>query len=174
MTTPEQVKANIEAIKLKPGQTKLVLRQLQECNQEYQYYHRTLNADDLRRVNALIRRSEARIELPTPGDLVNLTTDTGKNYPRALYQQAETSMGNVCEEAYVPFLGMYGLRVNASGGAWKQITAQELIDQTPTPSKIGAWFKIWGTHGAHGTIQFPAIVNLWQYNQQTQQGEQTR
>lgn len=154
--------------------TQIDLQQLKKLNQEYEYYHRPLKDDDLQRVNALISRIEARIELPTPGDIIQLTTKHGKYYPAALYERAENTMGNVCEEPMTPFLDEEALGVNASGGAWTQITAQQLLEQTPTPGKISTAFKVWGSHSAHGTIYFHAIVNLWTYNQQTQQGEQTK
>lgn len=142
------------------------IESLKAINPSYDYEHRVLESDVIK-ANKWVEIIEGNRNnnFPCVGDIVEFTNKHGDYYRNAHVERidGETEKElNICEQPYVPFVGMINNRfyTNTSGGAWTNIPKQlKLIGKRP---KL---FKDWGHCGTcgNGAINFEAMVNVWEY-----------
>lgn len=147
------------------------LEELKKYNNEFLAEHYEIYESDLKLANKWIETIEKtrNEKQPKVGDVLRLTTKHGDFYRYAHIDRInEDGKAEVCENAYIPFIGRYDeikndVSLSTSGGAWCSVPINDLkyIGQE---KKI---FQDWGHCGAcaHGTIKFPVIVNVWEYKE---------
>lgn len=144
------------------------LESLNKMNWRYSAHH-SLNQSDVDKANrhVAIIESGRRDDRPMPGDMLKLTDKHGRYYPYAHIERDsifEDDCLDVCEQPYVPFVGVcddgVSLHMSTSGGAWPQIPKDlKLIGKSEKE------FCVWGSSGAcaNGSVSFMANVNVWEY-----------
>lgn len=149
---------------------------LKQINLGYDYDHRVTESD-VEKANQWVKFIESRRteESPQIGDIVEFTDKHGDYYKNAHIEKVEGDTLNICEQPYIPFVGIYNnkLYTSTSGGAWTNIPQNlKLIGKR---SKL---FKDWGHCGAcgNGAINFECMVNVWEYAEPDQfhQGYSTK
>ena len=124
---------------------------------------------DLAMANDYVRLIESTRSTNTPkaGDRIRYTNKYGDYYEHAHIEYVRDGEVNVCEQPYVPFIGVNknkdGISCSTSGGAWTNIPVEKLT-YVGTEEKT---FCDWGhCHAcANGTVQFEANVSVWECNE---------
>lgn len=138
------------------------------CNAHYP----GITDSDLAMTNDYVRLIESTRSTDTPkaGDRIRYTNKYGDYYECAHIEYVEDGVANVCEQPYVPFIGVNkdkdGILCNTSGGAWTDIPVEKLT-YVGTEEKT---FCDWGhDHAcADGAVEFKANVSVWEYNENEQ------
>jgi hypothetical protein len=145
---------------------------LADMNPSYNHQH-TVTISDVSNVLTIIMAMENQLgrrflfggdsRKPEDGDIIEYTDKYGKEYKHA-HLQTMGGEWTVCEEAYIPFVGLPSdgkVTTNASGGSWHSVEIARM-EYVGTASKR---FIVWGHSGAcaNGGVEFPVTVNVWRY-----------
>lgn len=139
---------------------------LAKINARFLGTHYTLTDSDVQMANKYVDLIESTRSETTPkaGDILVLTNKYGEYYPKAHIEHVgDCYGGNVCENAYVPFVSMHrdGIRCSTSGGSWLTVDPSEMKYVGEMPKKFCDWGHCGGC--ADGAIEFVAMVSVWEW-----------
>lgn len=114
----------------------------------------------------LMRKERENATIPVAGDIVQYTDQYGIYYGNAHIDEVLEDEVYICEQAYVPFIGINNkgkISFSTSGGAW-------CYKEYKNFKEVGTQLKRfcdWGNYGAcaNGAFDFMVEVNVWEYSE---------
>lgn len=142
------------------------IEDLKKIQHRYDYTITDYEVKKANRYIELMKKERENTNIPVVGDIVRYTDQYGIYYGNAHIDEVLDNEVYICEQAYVPFIGINSkgkICFSTSGGSWSYKEYKHF-------KKVGTQqkrFCDWGNCGAcaNGAFDFIVEVNVWEYSE---------
>ena len=142
------------------------IEDLKKIQHRYDYTITDYEVKKANRYIELMKKERENTTIPVAGDIVQYTDQYGIYYGNAHIDEVLDNEVYICEQAYVPFIGINSkgkICFSTSGGSWNYKEYKHF-------KKVGTQqkrFCDWGNCGAcaNGAFDFIVEVNVWEYSE---------